>query len=95
MPAVAWDVEHDRRSRRHVSVTLGAFHNIRPYDVTLVSVTPIDGDGSITVAGIDVAGPQRTGSGRRCQLRLVPAGRPVARARSTPAAGFVLRAASR
>ncbi len=89
VPAVAWEWSTTAGAGTDVSVTLGAFHNIRPYAVTLVSVTPIDGDGSITVAGVDVAGPQRPGTVGGGSYHEFPPADPLL-GTLVPAVGFVL-----
>jgi hypothetical protein len=90
VPAAKWSWSTTVPAGGDVSVTLGPFHNIRTYDVTLVSVTPIDGDGSVSVVGVDVAGPGRSGGavGGGSYPAFPPAD--PALGDLVPAAGFVL-----
>ncbi len=57
--APEWGWSANVAAGAQVSLSLGPYHDVRDYDIKLVSVTPIGGDGSVTVSGVEVAGPQR------------------------------------
>jgi hypothetical protein len=90
VPADSWGISPTLAAGETMSVSITPFYNVRPYDITIDSVTPVDGDASLIV-GVDVAGPNRnigTGGGAYDSFPPVdPALGPLA-----PAAGFVIPA---
>jgi hypothetical protein len=92
LAATPWSISTTAPAGGVVSITLGPFYNVYTTEgIQIVSVTPIGGDGGLTVVGVDIAGPQRDAGLVDADYPAFPPADPGF-GPLTPAVGFVIPA---